>query len=130
MPASGATGYAYNRTRKSYLARDLMVANTHWLRLRGLMGADPSHFPAGKGLWIVPCRGVHTVAMRFPIDVVYLDKNKVVVGLEENLRPWRVAPLRLRAATVLELPSETVGRSRTCVGDKIDIGFDGNEVRG
>ena len=40
------------------------------------MGTDAGSFPAGRGLWIVPCHGVHTFAMRFPIDVIYLDSDK------------------------------------------------------
>src|SRR5206468_12851172 len=84
MTAPAAKGYAYNRTRKTYLATDLAVANTHWSRLMGLMGTPPADFPAGKGLWIVPCRGVHSMAMRFPIDVIYPDRTKQVVHLEQN----------------------------------------------
>ena len=62
----GSTGYAFNRTRNAYLATKLSVAGTHWSRLRGLMGKDAASFPAGNGLWIIPSRGVHTLAMRFP----------------------------------------------------------------
>jgi uncharacterized membrane protein (UPF0127 family) len=121
MPASGPTGYAFNRTRQAYLATQLCLAGTHWSRLRGLMCTDAASFPAGQGLWIVPSRGVHTFAMRFPIDVVYLDEDKVVVHVEENLRPWRVAPVRMRAASVLELPGNTLHCTRTTVGDEIEI---------
>jgi uncharacterized membrane protein (UPF0127 family) len=128
MPAS-TKAYAYNQTRQAYLATDLAVADTHWSRLRGLMGTDAANFPAGKGLWIVPCRGVHTLGMRFPIDVVYLNGDKVIVHLEENLRPWRVAAVRLNAATVIELPSSTVRQTQTTVGDQIAIEFGKGEVR-
>jgi hypothetical protein len=121
MPATIPTGYAFNRTRRAYLATELSLANTHWTRLRGLMGARAASFPAGKALWIVPCHGVHTFAMRFPIDVLYLDSNKVVVYLEKNLLPWRVAPVRMRAASVLELPSNTLATTATAVGDELEI---------
>ncbi len=123
MPVPGPTGYALNRTRDAYLANKLCIAETHWSRFRGLMWTDAGSFPAGRGLWIVPSRGVHTFAMRFPIDVVYLDDDKVVVYLEENLKPWRVAPVRLRAASVLELPGSTLRPTQTCIGDKIEIAF-------
>ncbi len=121
MSSPGPTGYALNQTRQAYLARHLRIAGTHWSRFRGLMGTDASSFPAGQGLWIVPSRGVHTFAMRFPIDVVYLDRDKVVVYLEENLKPWRLAPVRLRANSVLELPGSTLSSTQTAVGDKIEI---------
>jgi uncharacterized protein len=121
MAAAECTGYAFNRTRRAYLATQLCVAGTHWSRFRGLMGREAESFPAGQGLWIVPSRGVHTFAMRFPIDVVYLDRDKVVVHLEENLKPWRLAPLRMRAASVLELPRQALHGTGTAVGDKIEI---------
>lgn len=121
MPAAQHTGYAYNRTRHAYLATQLCIAGTHWSRFRGLMGRDAGSFPAGQGLWIVPSRGVHTFAMRFPIDVVYLDGDKVVVHLEEGLKPWRLGSLRLRTASVLELPRQTLHATGTAVGDEIEI---------
>ena len=108
MSVSGPTGYALNRNRHAYLATHLRIAKTHWSRFRGLMCIDSISFPTGQGLWIVPSRGVHTFAMRFPIDVVYLSREKIVVHMEQNLKPWHVAPIRMRAASVLELPSQTL----------------------
>ncbi|HEY6767809.1 MAG TPA: DUF192 domain-containing protein [Candidatus Sulfotelmatobacter sp.] len=114
-------GQAFNRTRQAYLATELALANTHWSRLCGLMGASSADFAQGRGLWIVPCHGVHTLAMRFPIDVVYLSSDRTVVHVEKQLRPWRFAPIRMQAATVLELPSGKAVETQTSVGDKIDI---------
>jgi uncharacterized protein len=128
MPAPVAERYAYNRTRQAYLATDLRVARTHWSRLRGLMATDLGKFPPGSGLWIVPCRGVHSFGMRFAIDVVYLNSEQTVVYVQENFRPWRVAPVRLSAASVVELPSGTIDETHTRVGDIIDVGLNGNGV--
>jgi uncharacterized protein len=119
--SSGPPTYAFNRTREAYLATELAVAATHWSRLWGLMGKGVSSFPKGRGLWIVPSRGVHTFAMRFPIDVVYLDKGKRVVHLEPGLKPWRVAPVKMQAASVLELPGDTLGPTGTMIGDEVEI---------
>jgi uncharacterized membrane protein (UPF0127 family) len=124
MPVPGPTGYAFNRTRKSYLATKLRVAGTHWSRLRGLMLAERSAFGEGHGLWIVPSHGVHTLAMRFPIDVIYLNSDKVVVYMKQNLQPWRIAAVRQQAASVLELPGNSLSSTGTNVGDEIDIVFD------
>lgn len=121
MPVPVSTGYALNRTRQAYLARHLRIADTHWSRFCGLMGTDTGNFPAGQGLWIVPSHGVHTFAMRFAIDVIYLDREKVVVHLEENLKPWRLAPVRLRATSILELPGNTLSSTQTAIGDEIEI---------
>lgn len=121
MPAHVALGYAFNRTRTTYLATELMIARSHWSRFRGLMATASSDFRPGQGLWITPCHGVHTFAMRFPIDVVYLNRERTVIHLEPELQPWRMAAIRIEAASVLELPIGTVRKSATAVGDQVDI---------
>ena len=121
MPADGPTGYAFNRTRTTYLATELLIARTHWSRFRGLMATDASRFRRGQGLWIVPCHGVHTLAMRFPIDAVYLDQERIVIHIEQGLKPWRMAAIRVLATSVLELPMGTVSDTRTELGDQVDI---------
>ncbi len=113
--------YAFNRTRQAFLAHDVGLADNHWTRLKGLLGTSQAAFSFGKGLWIMPCHGVHTVAMRYPIDVVYLDEQQTVIYLEENVKPWRVTPMRSDAATVLELPSHTIWNTGTQLGDELEI---------
>ena len=100
--------YAFNRTRATYLATDLVIARTHWSRFRGLMATGASSFPRGRGLWIHPSHGIHTFAMRFPIDALYLDRERIIIHMEEGLKPWRLAAVRVHAASVLELPTGTV----------------------
>ena len=114
-------GQAFNRTRQTPLATALAVADTHWSRMRGLLGLHENDFRNGCGLWIIPCRGVHTLGMGFPIDVVYLDQTQTVVHVERELRPWRLAPITTQAASVLELPCRTAAETETAVGDKIEI---------
>ncbi|HXY48069.1 MAG TPA: DUF192 domain-containing protein [Terriglobales bacterium] len=121
MSGPGVHGYALNRTRQAYLATRLELADSHWSRLRGLIGREAGAFAQGQGLWLVPCRGVHTLGMRFPIDVVYLTGEGRVLHLESGLRPWRFAPVRRQAATVLELPGNTLLATGTALGDEIEI---------
>ncbi len=121
MPNMARRAYAYNLTRQAFLANDLSVADSHWSRLKGLLGTSQEAFGGGKGLWIVPCHGVHTLAMRYSIDVVYLDAERKVVRLEENVKPFRFTPLCLDAETVLELPTHTICHTRTEVGDMVEI---------
>jgi uncharacterized protein len=123
MAVPSALGHAYNRTRQACLATELAVADTHWTRLRGLLGRSPDDFRNGSGLWIVPCHGVHTLGMGFPIDVLYLDRDMTVIHIQPELRPWRFAPVRRRANSVLELPSQTAAETRTTIGDTIEITF-------
>jgi hypothetical protein len=121
MSGSGKRSYAFNTTRHVSLADDLRIADTHWSRLRGLVGASAAQFAKGKGLWILPCRGVHTLGMSFPIDVIYLSADRAVVYLERNLPPWRFAPIRWNARTVLEVPTTTIEATGTTLGDCIQI---------
>jgi uncharacterized protein len=124
MGVLSSRGQAFNQTRQAYLATALAVADSHWTRFRGLLGLRPSDFRNGSGLWIVPCHGVHTLGMGFPIDLVYLDRVLTVIDIQHELRPWRFAPVRTQAASVLELPCRTVVETRTAVGDKIEIRID------
>jgi uncharacterized membrane protein (UPF0127 family) len=114
-------GRAFNRTRQAHLATALAIANTHWSRLRGLLGLGADDFRNGSGLWIVPCHGIHTLGMGFPIDVLYLDDGLKVVGIQPDVRPWRFTPVLRSAASVLELPCGTAAETKTAVGDTIEI---------
>jgi len=75
---------------------------------------------------------IHTWFMRFPIDVLFLDRSGIVVGLRSNLQPYRLAGA-LRTAAVLELPAGAIAGSGTEVGDRVDIAprsaVNGNAVR-
>jgi uncharacterized protein len=122
MQVANSSGYAFNRTRSTYLAKVLRIADTHWSRFLGLMCSESGGFGVGNGLWIVPCHGVHTFAMRFPIDVLYLSSAKTVVHIERNLKPWRMARVSMETASVLELPANTLQDTGTAVGDQIEIG--------
>lgn len=121
MSVLSAQGKAFNQTRETYLATDLALANTHWTRFRGLLGRAAHDFGNGSGLWITPCRGVHTLGMGFAIDVIYLDRTLKVVDVQSAVKPWRFTPIRLRAASVLELPCHTAAATKTEVGDTIVI---------
>jgi hypothetical protein len=121
MAVVSEQGQAYNRTRQAYLATELELADTHWSRFRGLLGRSTDDFRNGSGLWIVPCHGIHTLGMGFPIDVLYLDRDMSVIHAEAELRPWRIAPVRRLATSVLELPSRTLAETKTQIGDTIEI---------
>jgi len=118
---AGAKGQAFNRTRAAYLATALAVADTHWTRLRGLLGLTADDFRNGSGLWIVPCHGVHTLGMKFPIDVIYLDGSMTVIDVQPEVRPWRFTPIRRQAASVLELPCHKTAETKTAIGDRIEV---------
>jgi uncharacterized membrane protein (UPF0127 family) len=83
---------------------------------------DRREFGSGSALVIDPCTSIHMFFMRFPIDVLYLDRENRVVRAQEGIRPWRVGPLYTRGAKyVIELPEGAIRSSRTQVGDQILI---------
>jgi uncharacterized protein len=111
--------YAYNASRQAFISLGVKVADTPWSRLRGLLGK--LKLRSDEGLWVVPSRGIHTIGLLFPIDVIYLNVESRVIYLMENLNPLRIAPLRLKCASVLEVPARTIEASGTEVGDLILI---------
>jgi len=113
--------YVYNKVKETFIATEATVADSYFTRLIGLLGKTKRWAQLGKGLWIVPSRGVHTIGMLFPIDLIFLSKDKEVVHLEEHVRPFRISKMSLKATSILELPPHTIYRSRTQVGDKLEI---------
>lgn len=113
--------YVYNKTRETFVATEVAVADSYFPRLVGLLGKTKRWAQLGKGLWIVPSRGVHTIGMLFPIDLIFISKDKQVVHVEEHVRPFRISKVSLKAMSVLELPAHTIYRSRTQIGDQLEI---------
>jgi uncharacterized protein len=113
--------YVYNKTRETFVATEALLADSYLRRLVGLLGKTKRWAQLGRGLWIVPSRGVHTIGMLFPIDIIFLSKDKEVVHVEEHLRPFRISAVSLKATSVLELPPHTIYRSGTQVGDRLEI---------
>jgi len=111
--------YAFNVTRQSFLSLGITAADTPFARLRGLLGR--LHLRSDEAIWVVPSLGVHTIGLRFPIDVIYLDADSRVIRVIEHLPPLRIAPVLIQAASVLELPIRSVFGSGTQVGDEILI---------
>lgn len=114
--------YVYNKTRETFVGTNVAVADTYLWRLVGLLGKTRTWARLGRGLWIVPSQGVHTIGMLFPIDLIFLDKQKQVVHLEEYVRPFRVSRICLKSQSVLELPIHTVFQTGTRLGDQLEIG--------
>lgn len=116
--AVASRAVALNETRSKPLATELEVADNPYTRRKGLLGRDG--LASGGGLWIYPCESVHTFAMRFPIDLVYLDRDCVVKKLRSNVRPGRMS-VCFMARSVIELPAGTIEATGTEIGDRIAI---------
>src|SRR2546423_2465935 len=94
------------------------LADSPVTRLRGLLGRDG--LEQGEGLLLRPASSIHTFFMRFPIDVVFLDRALVVVGIADGVDPWRAASQR-GAKAVLELPAGESSRRGLTVGDQLTL---------
>lgn len=110
---------AVNTTRHVLLAKDMQRAASPWTRALGLLGR--AALVPGEGLHILPCCSVHTWFMRFPIDVLYLDRACRVVKAVTDLRPFRCSWGGRRAHSVLELPAGTIAATGTTVDDQLTL---------
>ena len=113
-----------NQSRGQVLADRADVADTSAKRRTGLLkrtGLDP-----GEGLWIAPCEGVHTFGMKFPIDVVFLNRKKKILKIRPNMVRGRMS-ISLRAHSVLELPAGTLEATGTAKGDQLEFEKYGDE---
>ncbi len=107
----------FNQTRAAPLITQGKLANTFWLRLRGLLGALP--LQAGEGLILAGEKSIHTLFMTFPIDVVYVDQEYKVIKTTVNMVPYRLGPFVTKSAYVLEMPVGVIEQTFTQVGDQL-----------
>ena len=85
-------------------------------RLKGLLGRRS--LPGDEGVLLRPAASVHTAFMRFPIDVVFLDRDLAVLHVVPELAPWRAAGKR-GAKAVLELAAGEAARRGLRPGDRL-----------
>ena len=107
-----------NQTRDTVLADRADIADTAAKRNTGLL--KRTGLAPGEGLWIVPCPAVHTIGMKFPIDVVFLSRDKKVLKIRRVMKKWRMA-MCLGARSVLELPAGRCDTMQTSVGDVLEF---------
>ena len=108
-----------NLTRQADLISDGKMANTHWTRLRGLIGVRD--LPVGSGIVIEPCHGIHCMFMSIPIDVVYANRQDQVVALDRGMKPWTFGRIYRDSRYVVEVPVGTIERTGTQVGDQLRL---------
>ena len=119
MPGKGRDVFVYNKTKETFIAFRVKVADSILSRLVGLLGKR--FLRPDSGVWIVPGNAIHTIGMLFTFDVILIDKNFKVVGLRELIRPFRITRPNFKAESVIEVPAHTIFRSRTEIGDQLVI---------
>jgi uncharacterized membrane protein (UPF0127 family) len=115
---------ASNLTQQSVLADSVESADSLWAKFRGLMGRRT--LADGTGLWLPGSNGIHMMFMRFAIDCVFVGKvspadgTREVVAVRRGVAPWRGVVWYVRGAHgTLELPTGTIERTGTSLGDRI-----------
>jgi len=108
----------WNATKQIQMANRLHFAVTFFRRLKGLLGT--SCLPEGEALLIRPCSSIHTIGMKYPIDVLFMTSDDKVLKIAPSMFPGRTASAR-GSSYVLELPVGVVDKTGTDVGDYLLI---------
>ncbi len=119
--------FVYNKTRETFLAFRVKVADSVLGRLVGLLGRRS--LQRDSGVWIVPGNAVHTIGVMFSFDLVLIDKNFKVVGLRELVHPFSITRPNFCAESALQLSAHAIFCSRTQIGDQLLIErYEGREA--
>lgn len=106
-----------NQSKNTLLAEQVRVADTFWKRFKGLLGEK--ELQKGQALVLKPCHSIHTFFMRFPIDVLFVDKDNKVIKAISCLRPFRLSFIYFNASFAIELPAGVIHSSRASKGDAL-----------
>lgn len=109
-----------NNTKQTILAQDVRQAKTFLSRAKGLLGKI--QLEPNEVMWIHRCNSIHTWFMKFPIDVVFVDKHLIVKSLYENLKPWRITFPNFKAKSVFEFSTGVIQNGQIEVGDELYVG--------
>ena len=102
------------------VAGTVELAITRATRRRGLLGRDG--LPSGHALLIAPCSSIHTWFMRFPIDVIFVTRDGLVLKTRAAIPAWKMAFGWAAYATV-ELPAGAVAQAGVAAGDRLELVF-------
>ena len=106
----------HNSTKKTVVSGTILRADSTADRMLGLLRFDHPH-----ALLIHTRFGIHTFGMKFPIDVIILDKKKRIVAMNKNMKPNRVFLWNPKWDTILELPQNSIEKSNSEIGNQIAI---------
>jgi hypothetical protein len=112
------TYIVHNATRSTTIGDRIARAGTSNERTTGLL--KRSKLENGEGLWIIPCEAVHTFFMKFPLDLIYIDRKHRIRKVVRNVAPWRVSAC-LSAHSIIELPAGMIDETDSQPGDQLEI---------
>ncbi|MBZ0167031.1 MAG: DUF192 domain-containing protein [Candidatus Omnitrophica bacterium] len=106
-----------NQSKNSVIAEKAVLADSFLSRMVGLL--KHRKLEQGEGLIITRCNSIHMFFMRFAIDVIFVDKKDVVVGIVKNILPNRLSKIYWKAVNAIEVPVGVIEVSKTEVGDQL-----------
>lgn len=109
--------YEVKLSNGEVICRKMIVASGLIERMKGLMFSEG--LPDCDGFLIKPCNSIHTFFMRYPLDVIFLDKDFKVVKVMYDLAPWRMTSIYFKASQVLEMKAGTLKKNLGS-GDKLE----------
>ncbi len=108
-----------NKTNGKVIADYFYLANNPFKRMRGLLGFKK--LDNGTAMVIRPCNCVHSFFMRFPIDLLFVDRDNKIVGILIGMPPFRLSPILFQSKYVVELPAGTIERLNISKGDQLEL---------
>ena len=108
-----------NLTRETTIAKHVEIASNPLERMKGLLGRNT--LDTDQALIIPFCNSIHMFFMKFPIDVIFLDKTNRVVGLTVNIKPFELSPIFWKSSCAIELPAGTIELTQTQQGDQFSM---------
>lgn len=123
IAASAMTVSRVVRPRDGVVICERLYIASSWLqRLRGLLFYRPLR--QSEGLWITPCRSIHTLGMRYALDVLFIDRNGCVRAVHTNVKSGRARSGPRMPLDTLELPAGRAESLALRVGDELAVACD------
>jgi uncharacterized membrane protein (UPF0127 family) len=107
-----------NQTRDALVTDRITVVTNFFQRAIGLLGR--SGLAHGEGIWLQPCGAIHTLGMRFSLDVVFLDRDDRVVQIARNIAPNRLVLRCAKATSVIEFAGGFLDESTMTIHDRLE----------
>jgi len=108
-----------NKTSGKVISQDVIMANSFFKRLKGLMFTK--ELSPQAALYIYPCSEIHTCFMNYTIDVLYLDSKNLILAVDEEMKPWRFGKYKKGAVAVIELPGCRAKETQIKVGQVVEF---------
>ena len=108
-----------NLTKNQVLAEDVLLSSSFLKRLKGLLGYKS--IDKNQAMILRPANSVHTFFMCFPIDVLFVDSNNIVVKTVSNMKPFKATGIYFKSVFVIELCAGVINATQTTKGDYLQI---------